>query len=230
MTSPDFAALEKILQVEFKNPALLRQALTHSTYQNEHPELGPHNERLEFVGDAVLNLLAARLVHDRFAEANEGVLSRRRAAVVRSEALAAIGKELGLADYLMFGEGQRKAGVADGGRLLADACEALAGALYLDSGFAAAEACFAPLLEQALEREGDGVDWKTELQELCHARGLGMPRYTVVSISGPDHARTYNCEVSVAGEIRGQGAGRSKKAAEQLCAEAALIELGARRD
>ncbi len=221
-------AVETRLGFRFADRDLLRQALTHSTFANEHPELGPHNERLEFVGDAVLNLIAARLVYARHGEAGEGVLSRRRAAVVRREALALLGRELGLAEHLLVGEGQKRAGVHDSDRLLADAAEALAGAVFLDGGFAAAEASFAPLLTALLEREGDGLDWKSDLQELCHARGIATPRYVIAGTAGPDHARTYTCEVLVDGAVLGRGEGRSRKVAEQLCAKQALETLGAR--
>jgi ribonuclease III len=227
MPAPDLEALEGRLGLRVGDKGLLRQAFTHSTYANEHPELGPHNERLEFVGDAVLNLLAARLVYERFREGNEGVLSRRRATVVRREALADIAKDLGLGEHLLLGEGQRRA-TADNARLLADVCEALAGAIYLDGGLAAAEQLFAPRLAEALGREGEGHDWKTELQELCHERELATPRYAVVAVSGPDHDRLYSCEVWVAGALAGSGEGRSKKVAEQNCARAALEKLGGR--
>ena len=209
---------------KFREPAWLAQALTHSTFANEHPDAGPANERLEFLGDAVIDLLAARLLFTRFREAAEGELTRRRARVVRRSALAAMARELDLGEVLRLGEGQKK---SDGtpSRVLADAFEAVVGAVFMDGGFTAVESCFAERLGAAIERAKDPVDFKTLLQEDCHRRGLTSPVYRVVDVSGPDHARRFTCELWVGERALSRAVATNKKTAEQACAEAALATL-----
>jgi ribonuclease III len=211
---------------KFVEPAWLIEALTHSTYANEHPDAGPANERLEFLGDAVIDLLAARLLFSRFRDAPEGELTRRRARVVRRAALAAMARELALGDALRLGEGQKKSGIAPS-RILADTFEAVVGAVFMDGGFGAVETCFAEKLGAAIERATDPVDFKTLLQEEGHRRDLGAPVYRVVDVSGPDHARRYTCELSVGGRSLAQAVASNKKTAEQECAKAALAALEA---
>ena len=218
----ELAALEAALGWRFSEPARLVEALTHATYANENAGAGPDNQRLEFLGDAVLGLLVSRLLYERVA-GEEGELSRRRARVVRREALATLGRELDLGPYLRLGAGQKRAGPDM--RVLADAFEAVAGAVFLDGDFEAVERCFGPRFVQAIDEATESIDWKTELQEVTQARGLGVPRYVVVEVSGPDHARHYRCEVVVGAEVLGSGDGSSKKVAEQQCARAALARL-----
>ncbi len=210
----------------FRNPALLLEALTHSSYANEHQGTGPDNERLEFLGDAVVNLLAAKLLYTSVHEP-EGVLSARRARVVRREGLAALARDLDLGGHLRLGEGQRAAGGATES-LLADAYEALVGAVFLDGGFDAVERSFAQAVGNAMGGAALPVDFKTELQELCHRRQLSAPRYTVTSTEGPPHARRYVCTVKVGDTLQSAGEGASKKAAEQVCAQKALALLAGR--
>lgn len=224
MTARWYAGLEGALGYRFRNRAYPEEALTHSTYANENPGSGPDNQRLEFLGDAVLGLLASRLLYEQLQEP-EGELSRRRARVVRLEALAALARELDLGAYLRFGAGQAKEAGSRAERTLADAYEALAGAVFLDGGFAAVERCFGPRLAAAAARATRSTDFKTELQELCHARHLPPPRYEIAGVGGPDHARVYSIEVHIGAEVRGRGEGSSKKAAEQIAAEAALAAL-----
>ena len=209
----------------FRDPSLLVKALTHSTYANENPDEGPDYERLEFLGDAVLDLVAARLLFDKLTAASEGELSRRRARVVRRETLAQMADEWRLANYLRLGEGQRRTGGGASRRILADTYESLAGAVYLDGGYDAVERCFAAQMSAAIERTNEPLDFKTRLQEACHRLELPAPEYVVVSISGPDHARIYTCDVMVQGTPRGRGDGSSKKTAEQICARQALMSL-----
>jgi ribonuclease-3 len=218
--------LEHSLGYRFKRPELLQQALTHSTFANEHPGEGESNERLEFLGDAVLGLLVGRIIFDAAAVADEGELSRRRASIVRREALAALARELALGDALRLGQGQRNA-TATADSTLADAYEALAGAVFLDGGFDAVERCFGPRLGAAVAAGSGKSDYKTALQELCHARGLPTPTYAVLGVTGPDHARVYRCTVRIGDDVRGEGEGSSKKIAEQFCAHEALNALGA---
>ncbi|MBI3180406.1 MAG: ribonuclease III [Deltaproteobacteria bacterium] len=219
--------LEARLGFTFRNPALLLEALTHASYAHEHKEAGPNNERLEFLGDGVVNLLAAKLVYEGFAAEPEGELSARRARVVSREGLAQLAREIDLGAHLRVGEGQRAAGGASQ-NLLADAYEALVGAVFLDGGFEAAQRCFGPAMTRAIDSAGAAIDFKTQLQEACHRLDLPAPRYVVASTEGPAHARHYHCAVSVGEEIKSEGKGASKKAAEQACAQAALAMLASR--
>ncbi len=217
--------LQDKLGWRLKEEALLQQALTHSTWANEHPGCGADNERLEFLGDAVLGLLVAEKLFVRFPAAKEGELSRRRARLVQRQALAALAQQLGLGDFLRVGEGQRRAGAKESSRLTADAFEAVVGAVFVDGGLVAVEHCFGAMINDAMARAESSWDFKTELQERCHQRGLPAPRYVVSAISGPDHARRYACEVRIGDTALGSGEGSSKKAAEQLCAKTALQHL-----
>ncbi len=211
-------ALETRLGWTFRDPNLLRIAMTHSTYANEHREIQSNYERMEFLGDAVLDLIAARLLYQTFPNATEGELSQRRAQVVRRESLAVMAGELGLEYCILLGEGQRRAGGEVSRRILADAYESLAGAIFLDGGYDIAEKCFSADLKRTIQRTTDSFDFKTQLQELCHLQGFGQPIYTVVSTDGPDHARVFSCDVSVDGVVIGTGVAPSKKSAEQICA------------
>ena len=217
-------SLETLLGYTFRDRALLNQALTHSTYANEHPSEGPPNERLEFLGDAVINLLAGRLLFFRLPGESEGELTRRRAQVVRREALADMAKGLDLPAHLRLGQGQKATGGVTT-RVLADAFEALAAAVYLDGGYDAVEQAFSRLLTDAIEAEVGPVDFKTQLQEECHKVGKPAPVYEVVQVTGPDHAREYSCRVLIDGACYGSGRASSKKVAEQSCAEQALAAL-----
>jgi ribonuclease-3 len=221
---PTAEKLEEFLGYTFRDRALLAQALTHSTYANEHPNEGPPNERLEFLGDAVINLLAGRLLFLRLADESEGELTRRRAQVVRREALADMAQSLGLPSHLRLGHGQKSPGGVTT-RVLADAFEALAAAIYLDGGYDAVEKIFSRLLAEAIDQAVGPVDFKTQLQEECHKVGKPAPIYEVVQVSGPDHAREYSCRVLIDGACYGSGRASSKKVAEQSCAEEALATL-----
>lgn len=220
MTDPH--PLEVRVGYRFDDPSILRQALTHSTYANEHPDEGDHNERLEFLGDAVVGLLVADMLFEDLDQAHEGLLTKRRARVVRREGLAKIARQLELGTHLKLGQGQRRAGGEDSDRLLADALEAFVAALFRDGGMAVVRRTVGPLFADALSERSKRLDFKTTLQERAHALGQAPPDYRVVDISGPDHARTYQVEVAIAGAVRGRGRGSSKKAAEQAAAEIAL--------
>jgi ribonuclease-3 len=223
---PPISELEQTLGYTFNDKTLLQQALTHSTYANEHPKEGAPNERLEFLGDAVVNLLAGRLLFLRLINESEGELTRRRAQVVRRESLADMAKALALHGHLRLGQGQKASGGITA-RVLADAFEAIAASVYLDGGYQAAENAFSRFFADAIDREVGPVDFKTQLQEACHKHGKPPPVYEVVSISGPDHAREYTCRVLIDGAFFGKGSASSKKLAEQLCAEGALRLLAA---
>lgn len=213
--------LESVLEYRFQDARLLRQALTHSTYANEHPEQGPNNERLEFLGDAVVDLLvAARLFGDTALE--EGAMTKQRARVVRREGLAELARQVGLGEHVLLGAGQRRSGGEQSDRVLADAFEALVGAVFLDGGWVEVERIFSAVFDEAIRASQSLQDFKTALQEHAHATGRGAPEYRILTVSGPDHARRYEVEVLIDGDACGVGAGRSKKTAEQDAARSVL--------
>jgi ribonuclease-3 len=221
------AGLRRVLG-DFRHDHLLLQAVTHSSWVQEHPEAGrDSNERLEFLGDAVVGLAVASYLYSRFPGAREGELSRLKAAVVGEGALAGAARRLGLGELLYLGRGEEQSGGASRPALLADVFEAVCAALYLDSGWQRARdfviAQLAPAVERALRR-GTG-DYKSALQEVVQEHG-GSVSYRVVAEEGPDHARVFTVEVLVDGRVAGRGRGRSKKAAEQEAARVALEEYG----
>ena len=213
-------ALETRLQYHFNAPALLRQALTHRSHS------GTHNERLEFLGDSVLNCVVATLLYQRFAALDEGDMSRIRANLVRQQTLYELAQAASLADYLQLGEGELKSGGMKRPSILADALEAVVGAIYLDGGFIAAEAAIS-LLYRPLLADLDpltlGKDCKTLLQERLQGSQIALPQYSVVATLGAAHNQHFEVECVIpALEIRVQGAGTSRRAAEQAAAQKAL--------
>ena len=225
MTRRPYTRLEAALGTAVE-VGLLEQALTHRSYAYEHGGL-PTNERLEFLGDAVLGLVVTDLLYRRYPELPEGSLAKIRASVVNTRALADVARALDLGPWVRLGRGEEVTGGRDKSSILADTTEALLGAVYLDRGITAVtrlvEALFTPLVLAAAE-DGAALDWKTALQELSAARGLGVPAYSVTE-AGPDHRKSFTATVALGGEARGTGEGRSKKEAEQHAAEAAHAEL-----
>nr|WP_299958233.1 ribonuclease III [uncultured Modestobacter sp.] len=212
-------------------PDLLRLALTHRSYAYENGGL-PTNERLEFLGDSVLGLVVTDELYRSHPDLPEGQLAKLRASVVNMTSLARVSRSLGdggIGPHLLLGRGEQSTGGRGKDSILADALEALIGAVHLGRGLDTASAIvhrlFDPLLAESATR-GAGLDWKTSLQELGAAQGLGAPVY-VVEDDGPDHAKTFTAAVLMAGVVRGSGAGRTKKAAEQEAAEAAWRSLSA---
>jgi len=209
-------------------PGLLERAVTHRSYAYENGGL-PTNERLEFLGDSVLGLVVTDTLYRTHPDLPEGQLAKLRAAVVNAKALAGIGRDLGVGEHLLLGRGEESTGGRDKASIVADTVEALIGAVYLDRGLGVAtelvHRLFDPLIEESAGL-GAGLDWKTSLQELTAARGLGVPEY-VVEESGPDHAKTFRARVRVAEELYGDGRGHSKKEAEQGAAATAYAELQA---
>jgi ribonuclease-3 len=208
---------------------LLAVALTHRSYAYEHGGL-PTNERLEFLGDSVLGLVVTDELYRRHPDLPEGRLAKLRASVVNMTSLAGVARRLGaggLGPHLLLGRGEETTGGREKDSILADALEALIGAVHVGLGLDAASAIvhrlFDPLLDQAATR-GAGLDWKTSLQELGAAMGLGAPTY-LVEDDGPDHAKTFTAAVVLADTVYGRGAGRTKKAAEQEAAETAWRTL-----
>lgn len=219
------ARLEAALGHGFAQPDLLRQALTHRSYGS------PHNERLEFLGDSVLNCVMATLLFERFGELREGDLSRQRANLVRQDTLADIAQSLRLGDCLRLGEGELKSGGFRRPSILADGLEAVLGAVYLDGGFAAARTVIERLYDSLLARVDPNVsakDPKTELQELLQARKLPLPCYALVATRGEAHAQEFEVECAIPSlAIRVVGAGSSRRSAEQAAARGAVARLAA---
>jgi ribonuclease-3 len=213
------AALLSRLGYQFENPGLLRQALTHRSHST------PHNERLEFLGDGVLNCVIASLLYDRFPRLPEGDLSRLRASLVNQETLSRLAAALDLGNELRLGEGELKSGGFRRPSILADALEALVGSIFLDGGFdRAAETIrtiYAPLLDE-LDPDRLGKDPKTLLQEYLQGRRLPLPQYHVVSVKGEAHDQHFQVECTIADlEIRASGEGQSRRSAEQSAARRA---------
>jgi ribonuclease III len=199
--------------------SLLRQALTHRSFAYENGGL-PTNERLEFLGDSVLGIVVTDTLYRTYPELPEGQLAKLRAAVVNMRALAEVGRGLELGQYLYLGRGEDATGGRDKASILADTVEALIGAIYLDSGFEQAGHCVRNLVQGLLDSAvqlGAGLDWKTSLQELSSAGGMGVPEYRVEQ-AGPDHEKTFTAQAVVGGAALGRGHGPSKKVAEQEAA------------
>jgi ribonuclease-3 len=222
------STLEAALGVTL-DAALLGRALTHRSYAYENGGL-PTNERLEFLGDAVLGLVITAALYQSHPDLPEGQLAKLRASVVNMRALADVARGLGeggLGGHLRLGRGEEVTGGRDKASILADTLEAVLGAVYLEHGLATASEVvhrlFDPVLADAAQR-GAGLDWKTSLQELTATLGLGVPEYAVTE-EGPDHAKSFTAVAKVAGESLGSGVGRSKKEAEQKAAEAAWTAL-----
>lgn len=212
----------------FSDRSLLLEALTHRSFLNETQEPGARdNERLEFLGDSAIGFFVSTILFARYPDMREGEMSRLRSSLVDEASLAAIAGHLDIGAGLRMGKGERKSGGAEKKSILADACEALFAAVYLDGGIEAArglaERWFLPLLDAG--GEGQRKDFKTLLQEEAQARRLPAPAYRVTSVSGPPHDQRFTLEVAVGDEAKGEGSGRSKKEAEQAAAEQALAQL-----
>ena len=228
---PPADQLEAAFGVSFE-PGLLQRALTHRSYAYENGGL-PTNERLEFLGDSVLGVVVTSALFHNHPDLPEGQLAKLRASVVNMRALADVARGLGpggLGPHLLLGKGEETTGGRDKASILADTLEALLGAIYLQHGLETAgeviHRLFDPLMAESAGR-GAGLDWKTSLQELTAALGLGVPDY-VIDDTGPDHAKTFTAWVVVAGVKYGGSDGRSKKEAEQRAAAAAWRTLSAR--
>src|SRR5450432_1991598 len=224
--------LQERLGIEQLDPNLGLAALTHRSYCNEHrDEPVVDNERLEFLGDAVVELLISHRLMERFPAADEGELSKLRALIVNEDALARVARKLRVGELLRMGRGEELTGGRDKSSVLADALEAVIAAVYLTSGVTGAmevvDRHFAEALGGVAEgRSGD--DYKTRLQELMQSQGRAAPRYRVVAEEGPDHAKTFEVEVSVGGELFGRASGRNKKEAEQAAARKTLEIVNAK--
>jgi ribonuclease-3 len=213
----------------FYDYRLYNRALTHRSYINEHPEALEDNERLEFLGDAVLDFLVGAWLYNRFPEMAEGSLTRLRAALVGNEQLGEFARQIDLGLVMRLGRGEDEGGGRNRGPLLGSTFEALIGALYLDKGIPAVRQFIAPLLESACEQillGTKGQDPKSILQEWAQAQGLGTPYYQTKSANGPDHDKVFEVEVVIQGKVYGHGVGHSKQTAAKAAAQSVIVSLG----
>lgn len=232
MTSEARPALElqENLGLSFKDPAKLEQALYHRSYLNEAPEDVESNERLEFLGDAVLGLIISERLFKDYPDLSEGKLSQIRAILVRWDALANAAERINLGDYLVLGKGEEMSGGRRRPSNLAGALEALIGAAFMDGGMRVAQKLVLRLLKPDLDEiaaQGFSADSKSELQHVAQTRWRQIPAYALISSEGPDHAKLFTVEVSVGDQVMGRGQGRNKKQAELNAARQALETLAA---
>lgn len=222
-------SFQKKLNYRFKKLELLKKALTHKSYTNEM-KLSPleHNERIEFLGDAVLELAISHLLMEKFKDYPEGELSKLRAAIVNEGQLAELAQEIQLGDFLFLGRGEEQTGGREKPSLLSDAYEAVLGAVYLDRGlkkaFDIVKKQYMHIIEK-VGKEGFVKDYKTRLQEEVQSRFRSIPRYQLVKAFGPDHSKIFEVNLYIQDQLYGVGKGSSKKSAEQEAARRALEEL-----
>jgi ribonuclease-3 len=228
------SGLERRLGHRFADPALLELALTHRSHAHESEPFSGSYERLEYLGDALLGLVVSEWLYRQDPEASEGVLSRRRQAIVRTATLAHAARQLGLGETIRLGRGEERTGGRDRVALLADVFEAVLGAVYLDGGIRAARAFVKRHLGPALRAAGGSGpaagDYKTLLQETVQARLRRTPRYRIVSTTGPDHALEFEVEVLLGDEVLGRGSGANRQRAEQEAARVALDRIETREE
>ncbi len=225
----DLAALQQTLGISFNDSSLLEQTLVHSSYVNENPSLAPaSNERLEFLGDAVLGLVVAEKLYQDFPHSAEGGMTRLRAALVRRDTLARIARNIKLGDYLYLGKGEEASGGRRKSANLAGALEAMIAAIFLDQSSTTTREVILRLFNEELQKvasQGVGVDYKSQLQELIQAREQQTPAYQLVEAMGPDHDKRFTVEVRAGDTVLGRGSGKSKKMAEAEAARAAIGQL-----
>lgn len=217
--------LEEKLEYRFHDRALLRTALTHSSYANEHRCAS--NERLEFVGDSVLGMVTAAYLYRHYPDLPEGKMTRLRAEIVCEQSLWDVAETLGLGSKLQLGRGEDSSGGRERPSILADAVEAVIAAVYLDGGFEPARNVIDRYILSKLEGDAAGLvrDWKTELQEIIQRKPGNTLTYTMTGESGPDHMKRFTAAVSCNQSVIGTGEGRSKKEAEQMAARAAMLAM-----
>ena len=225
----ELADLQAILGVDFKDTTLLQQSLVHRSYLNENPEAPlESNERLEFLGDAVLGFIVAEKLYHQFPDFYDGELTKLRAALVRGETLSKVALSLNLGEFMYLGHGEEESGGRHRPRNLNCTLEAVIGAILLDQGLDAAKGFTLRILDSELERviKGKGVtDYKSRLQQVIQSRYKMTPVYRTIEEEGPDHAKVFTIEVMVGDSVLGQGCGRTKRAAETEAARHALESL-----
>ena len=215
-------ALEARLDYSFKNNSLLQEALTHKSFANEQKGTSPNNnERLEFLGDAVLDLVISDMLFTEFPSKKEGELSKKRASLVREEALAPLAREIGIGRFLQLGKGEEGSGGREKDSLLADALESIIAAVYLDGGLDVTAELLKRLFLPLILSSPVITDFKSEIQELCQKQGLGAPLYEKVAEEGPDHDKRFEVVLTLNGKTLASGRGRSLKEAEQAAAKIA---------
>ena len=227
--NPEFNELRQRVReltgLDLRRTDLLTEAFTQPSWRNEHPEYSRDYQRLEFVGDAVISLVVARELYESRPAGDEGDLTQQRAAVVRGENLARLGRELGLGEFVRLGRGEEQAGGAERDKLLGDLFEALTGAIFLELGYDAVAGFIRWVLLGVTNEELVTTDNpKGKLQELCHRRDLELPDYEM-EVSGPDHERCYRVRVIVGGVVRGEGEAGSRRMAEARAAAKALEQI-----
>lgn len=219
----------KRLNLPFNDYFLLTRALTHRSYLNENKDALEDNERLEFLGDAVLDFIVAEWLYNHYPEKPEGDLTRLRAALVHTDQLAKFARKINLGDALRLGKGEIQARGRERTTLLCDAFEALIGALYLHGGITAVNKFMVPLLSEVAEailKNHKDEDTKSRLQEWSQGHGLSSPKYVLISEEGPDHEKRFEMEVRIGSKAFGRGIGPSKQTAEKIAAKNALLQLG----
>ncbi|MCI9021845.1 MAG: ribonuclease III [Eubacterium sp.] len=215
-----------VIDYDFKQDGLLLQALTHSSYANEK-RMKKHsdNERLEFLGDAVLEIITSEYLYHHFPDLPEGELTKMRASLVCEQTLAYCTKEMRLGDYLLLGKGEEHTGGRQRSSILSDALEAVIGAIYLDGGFASAKEFVLKYILTDIAHKQLFYDSKTILQEVVQGQNMGAMEYGLIAESGPDHAKLFTVELSIGGKPVSTGSGHTKKAAEQEAAYLALVQM-----
>ena len=230
MNNPSLDEFQSIIEYSFKNISLLTLALTHSSYGNEHKkEKFENNERVEFLGDAALDLIVSRYIYDMFPSMPEGELTKLRAGVVCEQSLARAAHKIRIGEFLLLGKGEEYTGGRNRDSILADAVEAVIGAIYLDGGFAEAEKFVTKLMAGSVEELKTSfrtMDCKTHLQEVIQKTSKSPISYAIIDEYGPDHNKVFVAEVRHNNKVIGVGNGRSKKEAEQSAASDALNKLG----
>ena len=225
-SAQDFA---QRLGLKFSDMLLLNRALTHRSFLNEHPEAVEDNERLEFLGDAVLDFLVGAWLYNHFPEMSEGELTRMRSALVRTETLAEFARLINLGATIRLGRGEEDGGGRERSAILCNMFEALIGALYIESGLGTVREFVEPMLETAADEVlnlHNEHDAKSRFQEWAQSQSLGTPYYRTTAADGPDHAKIFEIEVVVDGLGYGRGVGHSKQSAAQAAAHQALVDLG----
>lgn len=225
----ELAEFQKLLGYPFREIQLLNKALTHKSYVNEKKKEARNNERLEFLGDSVLDLIVSSYLVSHYDDLKEGTLSKIRASVVNESCLAGLARSVNLGRYLLLGKGEENSGGREKSSLLANAYEAVCGAIFRDSDFRTTSDVLLPALKSEIRVHAEKRafrDYKSDLQELTQNKLYGIPTYRVARETGPDHEKQFEVVVLVKNKVHGKGAGRSKKEAEQAAAREALAKIG----
>ncbi|HEY9575827.1 MAG TPA: ribonuclease III [Lachnospiraceae bacterium] len=227
---PDFEKLEKEINYCFHQKDLLKRSMTHTSYANEHRREGIiHNERLEFLGDAVLELISSEYLYLKYSDLDEGSLTRKRASMVCEPTLAMCGRELGIDDFLLLGKGEEKNGGRGRDSIVSDGVESLIGAIYLDGGFANAKEFVQNYILKGIEEKQLFFDSKTILQEIVQGNKMGVISYHLDREEGPDHNKSFYVKLYIDEKEYGLANGRNKKEAEQKAAYMAIMKLQGKR-